>query len=150
MEVGEGPAASSKLIQQGDNLRFSNAFALIGLAGAARYLLRMSIYCPDIVAPEQAQSDVELLVAKLSKCESTARRLLRPNPSFKYDRLLHKEILRARRKARERQVRPRTGSACLAGSTDDHDAVDFFDFELFAHGVLSSSLDEVSGVPTPR
>ena len=50
-------------------MRYSNSFAHIGMVGAARYLLRMSLYSPDLVDPRQAQLDVEILIAKLSKCK---------------------------------------------------------------------------------
>ncbi|KAL1407973.1 hypothetical protein Q8F55_004770 [Vanrija albida] len=83
---------------ENSKIRHGNRNVRLGLAHAARYLIRMASLIPDAINLREAAKDVELLADQLGRCEQTAKAQLTPVPDFYFSQFLHHVVVEARRK----------------------------------------------------
>lgn len=93
-------------------IRYGNRNVRLGLAHAARYLIRMASLFPEAIDRRQAAKDVELLADELSRCKPIPTLPLifadvTPVPDFHFSHFLRRVVA----KARSNRVIPAAGSS---------------------------------------
>ncbi|WOO78134.1 uncharacterized protein LOC62_01G001684 [Vanrija pseudolonga] len=126
-------------------LRHGNRNSRLGLAHAARSLIRMASLLPEAINLREAAKDVELLADQLARF-----------PDFHFAQFLHHVVVEARRKKQlppgSVATSPRAGAPALPDATFDFTvADDMFASEdwmtILAGGVTVDQLQPVEAVP---